>query len=940
MRTWAIFYRAGSRFCLRCALSFLIWALWSGLALLLLVQVWIACAHELIIPLPLLRMVEHHLSQSGVTVKLVKVILDPSGQLVVRDFTIVLDSFKEPIVRGSLLHTRIDPWGMLTGDPNAHHLELSGLEILLPAPVSPSGRTEAYVKDLGAVFFFQNRELQIANLTALLGDIVISAHGSVQWDAWRRAHSGTENLTLEAALGQLVEGMRRFASVYPKLNVIQGARVSLELSPSESRGAIAEVLITAEALRLPAPYECVTGPLLLSGRFPITGESPVMTRLHASLEDLTCAGVTVKTLQANLRGMLHPTTFSFDPREAELAAASVEGQGLIIKAPSLRVESGPLPVLHIALAAGVADTVVDASGTVDTDTRSGKLRIATSPTDGLLDIISSKIGRDLKRYVRFTGQTQLEGDASFTPGGKLQLARGWIEADDFSIQGVQLDHIKGNLLWDGRQFHGTQAVMRQRNNIARGSYWMDTATRDYRFLLTGRMQPTDISDWFTEWWPALWSKFVFPEPVPDADVDITGRWYAPSLSKVFVGADASKVTVSSVSFEKANTQLYILPNFLHALALHAVRPEGEATGWFVRTYNPQADAWRTIDFDVHSTVNIQEGARIFAPMGPELVADYFFANSPTVHGRGHLDGPGAPEGLRHSVEIDIASKGEFQLQGFPLENLNCFVRWNDQHIEINRINAHFAQGTVEGKIAINQREKDQRITFDGFLKDARLADAVRITDAYFTKKNGGQVQPKPAAPPDKALDSRLDLSLNAEGRYGDPLSMQGAGQAQLSGELGQVRLFGLLSQLLRFTTLRFTTATTQFTLEGKQIVFPSLRIRGKNSAIEGRGRYSLENRTLDFNAKVWPFEESRNLIQGVIGLVLAPFSNALEVKLEGTLSNPSWSFANNPFRTRGNPDEPAQGNPVQQNTPPAPPIKDPQSQEAAEQSSAKSQDKD
>ncbi|MFA5264491.1 MAG: AsmA-like C-terminal region-containing protein [Opitutaceae bacterium] len=939
MRSWPIFYRASIKFCLHCMTSFLVWASWTALGLLLLIQAWIAVSHELVLPAPLLRMVEHHLSQSGMTIRLGQVFWDPSGQLVVRDFAVILDSFNEPIVKGSLLHTRIDPWGMIVGDPNAHQLELSGVEVLLPAPVSPSGRTEAYVKDLNALLYFQDRELEIGNLTALFGGIFLSAHGSVQLDAWRRARSESD-FTWDAALGRVIAAMRQLALVYPKLDVVQGAKIGLELTPSESRGAIAEASITAEALHLPAPYECATGPLHIVGRFPISGDSPVMTRITMSVQNLATPEFNAQTLQATVRGMLHPASFSFEPREADLAAASVESHGVTIKAPSARMEAGPLPILRFTLAAGLADGVVDVAGTVNTSTRSGALHVAATPTNDLLEVASSKSGVNLKRYVQFSGAAHVEGDLEFAPGGKLQIARGWVEADRFSIQGVPLDHIKGDLLWDGRQFHGTEAVLRQGNNIARGSYWMDAATRDYRFLLSGGMQPMDISEWFTGWWPALWRNFGFEAALPDADIDIIGRWRSPALSRIFVGADVAKPVVSTVAFEKANVQLFILPNYVHALALHAFRTEGEATSWFVRTYNPAAEAWRRIDFDIHSTLDPRQCARIFAPTGPELVDPFFFAKAPKVHGRGHLDGPGAPGGLSHSVEIDIDSKGEFQMHGFPLEDLNCFVFWDDRNIEIDKASARFAQGTVVGKIAIRQKGSDRRLSFEGSLKNARLADAIQISETYASREKGAQAQLKPVAT-DKALDSRLDVTLNAEGIYGDPLSMHGAGQAQLSGgELGEVRLLGLLSQLLRFTTLRFTTASGPFTIDGKHIDFPSIRIKGKNSAIEAHGRYSLENKTLDFNAKVWPFEESQNLIQGAIGLVLSPFSNALEVKLEGTLSNPAWSFANNPFRTRVNPEEESQVKPERQTHQSPPPSESPGNADSAPHSSSKPQDKD
>ena len=39
----------------------------------------------------------------------------------------------------------------------------------------------------------------------------------------------------------------------------------------------------------------------------------------------------------------------------------------------------------------------------------------------------------------------------------------------------------------------------------------------------------------------------------------------------------------------------------------------------------------------------------------------------------------------------------------------------------------------------------------------------------------------------------------------------------------------------------------------------------------------------------------RNVVQGAMGLVLSPLSQALEVKLEGSLAQPRWSFALSPL---------------------------------------------
>jgi autotransporter translocation and assembly factor TamB len=107
-------------------------------------------------------------------------------------------------------------------------------------------------------------------------------------------------------------------------------------------------------------------------------------------------------------------------------------------------------------------------------------------------------------------------------------------------------------------------------------------------------------------------------------------------------------------------------------------------------------------------------------------------------------------------------------------------------------------------------------------------------------------------------------------------------------------LLGLLSELLNFTALRFTAASADFTVEGAKLVFPNVTVSGANSAIQAHGTYALERRDLDFNARVYPFQESKSFLQSVVGVVLTPLSAALEVKLNGPLDQPKWAFVIGP----------------------------------------------
>ena len=208
--------------------------------------------------------------------------------------------------------------------------------------------------------------------------------------------------------------------------------------------------------------------------------------------------------------------------------------------------------------------------------------------------------------------------------------------------------------------------------------------------------------------------------------------------------------------------------------------------------------------------------------------------------------------------------------------------------------ARLGEGTLTGRAKVFGTGPDRRVNFDYTLKDASLVRAVATLQEYTARKTR-----TPPSPPGKFLQEKaavhLDLSAAAEGRYDDPLSYHGTGRATLQGPgLGEVQLLGLLSELLKFTALRFTSAKTTFKIDGAKLTFPDLAIRGANSAIDAHGDFALDRRALDIKAKLFPFQESGNPLKSLVGAVLTPFSNIFEVKLTGTLDKPEWAFVVGP----------------------------------------------
>jgi hypothetical protein len=201
---------------------------------------------------------------------------------------------------------------------------------------------------------------------------------------------------------------------------------------------------------------------------------------------------------------------------------------------------------------------------------------------------------------------------------------------------------------------------------------------------------------------------------------------------------------------------------------------------------------------------------------------------------------------------------------------------------------------VTGRTKITSAGPDRRIAFDLTLKDASLGRAADTLQQYGARRKG-----LPPPPPGKFVQERFnvrfDVTASAAGRYDDPLSYRGEGQAFVQGaELGEVPLLGLLSELFRFTALRFTTANAKFKIEGAKVAFSEFNVRGANSAIEAHGDYALDRRELDFKARILPFQESDNLLKTALGAVLSPLSNVLEVVLSGTLEKPRWALVLGP----------------------------------------------
>jgi hypothetical protein len=254
-------------------------------------------------------------------------------------------------------------------------------------------------------------------------------------------------------------------------------------------------------------------------------------------------------------------------------------------------------------------------------------------------------------------------------------------------------------------------------------------------------------------------------------------------------------------------------------------------------------------------------------------------------------------GFREDITAAVRSTGTFRFFEFPVQNAVFNVRSRNGVIDISDATADLASGKLTGTAASGPSPAGRTVKFNARLAGSRTAD---LSAAYydFQKRSAPPGTPDPD-PAENVLSGSglLNMDLAAEGPAANPWGFYGKGTAKVSqAELGRIRVFGPLSKLFEgtifnFTSFRFTDANAQFTLNGDRLIFEPLEITGTSAQLRSFGNYAMQSGALEFNTKLFPFRESSMPVMNVLGLVLEPFSRALELRLTGTLAKPHWSFA-------------------------------------------------
>jgi hypothetical protein len=872
------------------------WTAWLTLGGTLGGLVYITVAKELPVPDFVLRHIETKLASANLAIKFGQVSFDPTGQILFKDFSLRLRQFEEPLITSRLVYVRANLWAQLAGQSLPDEIHLINATLQLPAMLAPSGTTEPLVRDLTLKLRHEGRLWHIDLGAGRLGQLTVTAQGTLAPPAITPA--GTPP-TLEAMALRLLQLSRQLVPNIHRFDSFDDPTLTLRFDSPAGVGNRANILFTARAAHRPWDQPITLGSFAATTTLRLDGTGPRTLRVHAAIHHGAYQGdYTLEQIRAILTFQIALNKFSLQPTEALVAASTLTALGEQAQAPVLQANFARWPAVQMEVATQINGEFIRAEVSAQLQNQTALIQAEgrVAPT-----LISSILGAHTPRaasYFLFADPIAFRATASFGPHWNFSHLVGRFDAGRLDSHGVPITALRGQIDLHPTTLFVHDAQMELGENSAHGSYGMNFITSDYRMLLEGKLHPVAISGWFnSDWWSRFWTAhFDFYGPPPAAQVDVQGRWVDPNRTFYFGSTAVSHATIWGGDFEQADAVIFLRPHFTHGLRLKGTRAQGtqQLTGNFKRFSTPGSRETNRFEFLFDTQIDPATLGKMLDGKADEVIASLQLAQPPHLHAEGAIEGrwPGATPNYTFRGQ----ASGGLHYYGFPLETARVKGGVTGTEVRLDEIEFTTAGGHGAGKAALYRSGETRRLGFDLNVNGTDLARAIRAGEEYQANRRGQKIANATESKfIQRASGGRLDVALSAEGQPGDLASFTGTGNASITGiELGEIQLFGLLSQVLsglslKFSSLKLEAARTSFKLDNGRLHFPDLKISGPSAIIDGHGDFILANDALNFTAKFKPFAESDNPLTAIIGIVINPITSILELKLGGILTEPHWS---------------------------------------------------
>ncbi|HET7535512.1 MAG TPA: hypothetical protein VFJ90_03605, partial [Candidatus Didemnitutus sp.] len=791
-------YTTAWRFCLSCCLTLGCWALWLALGFLLAVQAYVALAKDVPVPDFVLRRIERQFAQANLDVRFGKVQFDPGGELLFENVRLLSRTFDEPLAVIRSVYVKKSFWSMLAGQTVPDEVRVEGAMIQLPALLSPSGTTEALIRDASLSLHYADDLWHVDQLNFRVANLPVTARGEI---APPKKVPGAPSLSIEEMIARYRQLGRQLALRLPELQACEAPLLDLQFQPSAAGGIQLSLHFAAAGIHRPAGQPVEIGEVTASGGWVWDAVRPRTLHIAVEAESLEYRD---RFSARNVQGefVLFPggESLSFDRVHGSVTADTVAAAGEEFLNPVLTgTYSWPDRAARADIAFSTYGKTLELGGTADLQKQSARVELSGPVPPELVTSLLTRYGPKLEPYFRFGDPVDLHAEAQLDPGWKFAGLSTRVKGGRLDSRGVLITGVRGRIDVDAAMnFLAYDALLQCGDNYARGSYWMNFSSMNYRMLLTGQLRPPAISGWFRgDWWPDFWANFAFPTKPPTADVDVQGCWRNATNTSYFGSTDAVNATVLGATFEKVHTRVFVRPQFAHAFDIAAERAGGtqRGSGWFKRFADNETHTMSAWEYDLTANLDAESYRQMGKGIADKLLIPWRFTTMPDVHFRGRTDyakDGGAVTKLTFAGHTDKPA----WFYGFPVDNLAVTGALNGSNLTLDKIDFSVVGGQAHANASLTG--SPAVLGFDAEIKGADLSRTIRTIETWQAEREGT----KPGSMADskvikRASGGRLDVALSAQGSPDNLTHLNGNGNMQLTGsELGEVHLFGVLSQVL------------------------------------------------------------------------------------------------------------------------------------------------
>jgi len=852
------------------------------------------------IPIPeyLFNRIEAKLQEYDLSFTLGKKNVRNWGEFDIEDISIFYKSHTEPIATFERVQLKIGLLSLLLGRAQPKEIQINNGMLYCPPAYSPTGLNEAVLKNLYCWVEFNNKIASFKQLNLNLNNLEIVAKGNYRY------HSLPQQLSLEIA-----KYSKASASILGKRELFDAFEKPILL-----------IDLNEDSLQNPTFNLKLNFDRLKHLKGINLGKSTLNSRLKLKNGNLFLdKHICLKTDEIDWEGKgsaeISYIEWGFDKplkelfKENSMCAQYIRGifkevSGLDRKLSTLEITTNinTLQDLNASIYGVAGKEWIDVKARGNLEEKSMQIAGRSYMNVEKLSYLIPKTIKEDKKFPNLKGHLSIEGVAqlNFNYEDFLEGINCRVVSKDLKINETHFDNTYLEVRKGSGFFEIKDAYLKNNKNLATGSYKQDLTTGDYRYLLSGYIEPKIIDPWMNPWWFELQDDIALTKNMPGTNIDIIGNKNQPGNVRVYADIIGRNFDYRKTFFKRCSLQLNSKPKALEISDLKTYSPQGSTEAYIKWNYKATAPQ------ELHSTYISGKSTLPLELMSPllnndrasEIIKEFNCFEAPIVTLKGTLY---KDNDNYDQMEISFTTGVPLYYGKIPLDYLTFDAVYTPQETNISNVRLGFAGGYGEGEAYIvNEKNEKPQLSFKGKLESANQDLAI----AHLKKIQGIKTYNEEL----NEFGGLASITVSGRGILGDLSSFTGSGNLRITqASLGKINLFGILSEILSITPLglgsfQLTDISSDFQIQKDIIHFPDLNIYGPSASIKGKGNFFISTHGLDFMMNISPLNKHGAPILSQAFLIFAPITQSFQVKLNGTLEYPRWDTSLTPlgfFKEKG-----------------------------------------